>query len=249
VPDVVRPAVAAISFLTAAPVGRRIAITDRDLRRGVMLFPVVGAVVGASTALVAWAAAAVFPDLAASIIGVATGIAATAALHLDGLADTADGVGASIAGRDPLPAMGDPRLGTWGGTALALDLLLRVIALSALLGSPGFPWAAIAAGSLSRMSIVGLAWAVPYGGPDEGTGVWTRELDRRRCLGGLGIGAGICFLTVGLRSLVMAPVAIATCIVIGRWSARHLSGMRGDTFGAAAEMTETLALTVAIATV
>jgi cobalamin synthase len=37
------------------------------------------------------------------------------------------------------------------------------------------------------------------------------------------------------------------CLFVGRWSSRRLGGMRGDTFGAAAELTETLALTVALA--
>jgi adenosylcobinamide-GDP ribazoletransferase len=96
---------------------------------------------------------------------------------------------------------------------------------------------------------VALAWTVPSGGPDDGTGAWTRGLDRRRCLAGLGIGAAICVLTAGTRSVAMALIAVAVCIAIGRWSARRTGGMRGDTFGAAAELTEALALTVAIATI
>ena len=66
-----------------------------------MLFPVVGAAVGALVATVAWGAAQVLPPFAAAILGVASGVAATAALHLDGLGDVADGIGASLGGRDP----------------------------------------------------------------------------------------------------------------------------------------------------
>jgi cobalamin synthase len=45
----------------------------------------------------------------------------------------------------------------------------------------------------------------------------------------------------------MAIVAGIVCVAIGRWSTRHTAGMRGDTFGAAAELTDTLALAVALA--
>ena len=119
-----RPVAAALSFLTAMPVGRRAQLDGRDLRRGAALFPLVGAVVGALVATVTWAAAQVLPTFAAAILGVASGVAATAALHLDGLGDVADGIGASLGGRDPREAMRDPRLGTFGIAAVALDLLL-----------------------------------------------------------------------------------------------------------------------------
>jgi adenosylcobinamide-GDP ribazoletransferase len=249
VPERVRPAVAALSFLTAAPVGRRSQVTGQELRRGVVLFPPIGALVGALTAMVAWAASLVLPELPAAILGVAAGIAATGALHLDGLADTADGVGASLAGGDPAPAMADPRLGTWGGAALVLDLLLKISVLAGVLATRGFPWEVVAAGTLGRMSIVALAWAVPYGGAEEGTGGWTRGLGRRPCLVALGTGAAICLLAAGRRSATMAVAAAAVGVVVGRWSRRHLGGMRGDTFGAAAEGTETLALAASLVSI
>ena len=135
----VRPAIAALSFLTAAPVGRRAPVTGQELRRGVVLFPIVGALVGALTGLVAWATGLVLPTFPAGVLGVTAGIVATGALHLDGLADTADGFGAALGGGDPAAAMSDPRLGTWGGAALVLDLLLKVSVLSALVGPGTFP--------------------------------------------------------------------------------------------------------------
>jgi adenosylcobinamide-GDP ribazoletransferase len=244
--DPLRPAVAALSFLTAAPVGRRVPVTGQELRRGVILFPVVGALVGALTGLVGWGAAFALPPPVAAILGVAAGIAATGALHLDGLADTLDGVGASLAGDDPAPAMADPRLGTWGGAALVFDLLLKVSVLSALLDRDAFPWATVAAGTLGRMSIVALALAVPYAGPEDGAGGWTRGLDVRRCLVALGIGGAICVAAVGSRSIAMTLAAAAVSVPVALWSSRHVGGMRGDSFGAAAESSETFALAASL---
>src|SRR5215510_515774 len=130
--DRTRPVRAALSFLTAVPVGRGVELGERDLRRGAALFPLVGAAIGALVALVAWASAQVLPAFAAAVIGVAAGVGATAALHLDGLGDVADGLGASLAGGDPAEAMRDPRLGTFGIAAVALDLPLKTSLLAAL---------------------------------------------------------------------------------------------------------------------
>jgi adenosylcobinamide-GDP ribazoletransferase len=242
----VRSAIAALTFLTAVPVGRRAAIADRDLRPGIALFPAIGALVGAAVALVAWGAAMLVPPLPAAILAVATGAAVTGLLHLDGLADTADGVGAALAGGDPASVMDDPRLGTFGGAALALDLLLKTAVVSALV-TDGFPWDVVAAATLGRMAVLALTLAIPYAGAEDGAGSWIRTVDRRRCIGGLGTGALIAILTVGLTAIPMVAVSAAVALVIGRWSSRHLAGMRGDTFGAAVELVETLGLTAALA--
>ena len=245
--DGVRSAIAALSFLTAVPVGRRAAIADADLRRGAAWFPVVGAAVGGVVAMVAWGAATILPTVPAAVLAVAAGVIVTGAFHLDGLADTADGVGAALSGRDPGEVMADPRLGTFGGAGLVLDLLLKTSVVSALITTDGFPWAIVAAGTLGRMSVLALALAIPYAGPGDGAGPWTRALDRRRCLAGLGAGALIAIANAGLVSLAMAAAAALVCAVVARWSSRHLGGMRGDTFGAAAEITETVGLAVALA--
>ena len=245
--DGVRSAIAALSFLTAVPVGRRAAIAGADLRKGFALFPAIGAVVGGVAATVAWGASMILPPVPAAVLAVAAGVIVTGAFHLDGLADTADGVGAALGGRHPGEVMADPRLGTFGGAGLVLDLLLKTSVVSTLITPEGFPWAIVAAGTLGRMSVLALALAIPYAGPADGAGPWTRTLDRRRCLVGLAIGALIAIATAGLASLPMAAGAALVCAVVARWSSRHLGGMRGDTFGAAAELTETIGLAVALA--
>lgn len=247
--DGVRSTIAALTFLTAVPAGRRAAIAAPDLRAGMVVFPVVGALVGSLTALLAWGAAFVLPSFPAAVLGVAAGVLVTAGMHLDGLADTADGVGVALAGREPSGVMADPRLGTFGASALALDLLLKVAVLAALVAGGRFAWEAVAAGALARGSILALALALPYAGPADGVGAWTGSADRRRCAAGLVLTAAVGFAAVGLRFVAMLLVAAGICALVGRWSVRHLGGMRGDTFGAAAELTETLALTAALVAV
>ena len=182
--DGLRSAVAAVTFLTAVPIGRRTEIGARELRSGMVFFPLVGAVVGAVIAGVAWATAIALPGLPAAVLGVAAGVAVTGAMHLDGLADTADGVGAALSGGDPSTAMHDPRFGVFGGAAIVLDLLLKVSVASALVAGPRFPLEAIAAGALARAAAILALGTTPYAGGASGTGAWTRGVGLGRCLVG-----------------------------------------------------------------
>lgn len=239
-----RPIVAALSFLTAVPLGGRRAIGERDLRRGAAWFPLVGAGVGLLAATTAWGASLVLPAFPAAVLGVAAGVAITAAFHLDGLGDVADAIGAGLTGRDPIEVMRDPRLGTFGVAAVALDLLLRTSLLAALLPA-GFPWAVVAAAALARVAPIGLAAALPYAG--SGTGGWTEGVGGRTTAGAATIALAVAIPTVRLEAAGMVAAVALVAVVLARWSRRRLRGVTGDVFGAAAEASETIALGVALA--
>lgn len=245
--DGLRAAVAAATFLTALPIGRRADIHPGDLRRGLILFPAIGSLIGALTATVAWAAALALPPFPAAALGVTAGVLVTAAMHIDGLADTADGVGAALSGRDPSTAIHDPRLGTFGAAALMLDLLVKVSVMSALVAGPRFPVEAVAAGALGRAAAIALMTALPYAGSESGTGGWTRRPGIGPLLVGIASASALGILTVGPVFGAMAAGAVVVVAVVGRWSHRRLGGVTGDTLGATAELTETLALGVGLA--
>src|SRR5262245_5138156 len=232
-PDRTRPVLAAISFLSAVPVGRTVEVGEGDLRRGAALFPAVGAAIGAVVALVAWGSAYAVPALAAAVLGVAFGVAATAALHLDGLGDVADGVGASLAGGDPAEAMRDPRLGTFGIAAIGLDLLLKVSLLSALLVT-GFPWRVVAVGALSRVAPVAMAWRLRYAG--GGTGTWTNGIGPAPVLIASAVALALAIPSAGVSTIGMVAAVAMSATLVGWWSTRRLGGITGDGFGAAIEL-------------
>src|SRR5581483_6204617 len=120
-----RAALAAVAFLTRVPVGRVVELDGADVARGAALFPLVGAT--------AFGLARVVPSLAAAGIALAVGALLTGALHLDGLADTADSLGAHTRER-ALEIMRDHAIGAYGAAAVALDLLVKAAALAALAG-------------------------------------------------------------------------------------------------------------------
>jgi adenosylcobinamide-GDP ribazoletransferase len=242
-----RSAAAAVTFLTAVPIGRRIEVGEHDLRSGAALFPIVGALVGASAGVVSWGAAFVLPPLVAAVLGVTVGVLVTAAMHVDGLADVADGMGATLAGRDPSAAMRDPRLGTFGGAALALDLALKTSVLMSLVPGPRFPFELLAAGALARVAPLALAAILPYASPKGGSGGWTRRVGLFVVLAATVIAGTVGVATIGPGFFAMLGTGALVTALLGRWSAVHLGGVTGDVYGASVELTETLALTAALA--
>jgi adenosylcobinamide-GDP ribazoletransferase len=143
--------------------------------------------------------------------------------------------------------MHDPRLGVFGGAAIALDLLLKVSVLSALVAGPRFPVEAIAAGAIGRGVAIALTTVLPYVGPGSGTGGWTRDVALGPRLMGVVSAMVLGVFTVGPAFGAMAAAGVVVAAIVGRWSSRRLGGVTGDTLGAATELTETLALTAALA--
>ncbi|HYP54911.1 MAG TPA: adenosylcobinamide-GDP ribazoletransferase, partial [Solirubrobacterales bacterium] len=183
-PERVAAPLAAVSFLTRLPLGRLGAPSGDALLRGAPLFPLVGAALGAVVGLAAVGLAEALPPLLAGLLAVALEVVLTGALHVDGLADSADGLG----GRDresSLAIMRDHSLGAYGASALALDLAIKATAIGALAEADA--WGPIvAAFALSRAAPLPLA-LLPYAREDDGTG---RVLAGRLAIKGAVAGVG-----------------------------------------------------------
>src|SRR4051794_10637614 len=117
----VRAAVGALAFLTRVPIGRFVAVDADDVARGAMLFPVVGLGIGAAVGSVADGLAGTLTATLAAVLAVALGAALTGALHLDGIADAADALGATTRER-ALEVMRDHQIGAYGAVSLVLVL-------------------------------------------------------------------------------------------------------------------------------
>jgi adenosylcobinamide-GDP ribazoletransferase len=210
-----------------------------------VLFPVVGAVIGAFVAVTSWAASLALPPFAAGVIGVGFGVLVTGALHLDGLADVADGVGASFSGGDPQVAMRDARLGVFGSTTLVLDLVLKISVVSALVADRTFPIEAIGAFALARFAPLAVASALAYVGSKHR---WTTGIAARRIVAPFLLAIAIGISAVGARLLIaMVVVSAVATLAVGRWAAVRLGGTTGDVLGAVVELSETLGISIAVA--
>src|SRR5713101_6361680 len=123
--------IAAAGFLTRLPVAGLAAAETGLLARSMRALPLVGIVVGvAGWVMLAIAAALGLPATVGALLAVATTVLATGALHEDGLADTADGLGGGKDRESKLEIMRDSRIGSYGTCALMLSLMLRWSALA-----------------------------------------------------------------------------------------------------------------------
>lgn len=231
----------AVGFLTRLPTPRVRDFREEDMAGSVVWFPLVGGLVGLLTALPLLLVQAGGSPLLAGASAIALRTWVTGALHLDGLSDTADGLGA--AHRDParfLAVLKDPRTGVFGVVALVVQLILGVALLAELarLLEPGPLVAAV--------TLVG-AWS-------RAGAIWiTRHL---RALTADGLADRFNWLVpawttwawpgvLAVPTVLVAPVLLLTVPVTGAlwwfWR-RRFGAVNGDGIGAGTEITETVLL-------
>ena len=217
----------------------------------ILLGPLVGAVLGIAAGAIAWFA---YDPLDASpLLAAALAIGAlayvTRGLHLDGLADVADGLGSRRRGDDALKVMRDPRIGALGTVTLVLVLLLQTTAAAELVVLDD----AIARLALpvvvGRVAIVlACLRGVPAARPDGLGAAVAGVVPRAGALGWLAVtvllgllvggAAGVGIVLVGLAG---GALVLATC-----W--RRIGGITGDVLGACCEAATVAALVTAALT-
>src|SRR5262245_24582373 len=211
----VRAAAAAVTFLTRVPVGRRVVLDGADVARGAVLFPLVGAGVGALSGGVAVLLHPTLPAFVAAGVAVAVAVVVTGAMHIDALADIADAAGVLTRER-ALEVMRDSRVGAFGVAAIALDLLIKVGALAALLDTGDAFAALVAAGALSRAAPGPVALLLPYpragGGPGS---VLTGSVSSIAAVVAVLIAIGVALVAAGLSGLWLAAAAGAVAVMLG----------------------------------
>jgi adenosylcobinamide-GDP ribazoletransferase len=237
-----RAALAAVTFLTRLPVGGAVRLDAGDLARGAVFFPLVGAGTGAAVGGAAFGLARVLPALAAGGLALALGAVLTGALHLDGLADTADALGGGTR-EAALAIMRDHRIGAYGASALALDLIVKAASLAALAPHARVVVYALAAGALSRAVPVVLAAVLP-GARDDGLAASFR-VSTSRAAAAVAVAIALSFAT-GLRDgPVLVDVGAFVAAGLGVAFRRRFGGVTGDLLGAATELVETAVLVAA----
>jgi cobalamin 5'-phosphate synthase/cobalamin synthase len=235
----------AFSFLTRLPVAPGSLFDGKTVARSARWFPLVGAVLGAMEAGALWVLAPRLPAAAAAVIVVALDAALTGAMHLDGLADTADGFGGGRSREDVLRIMRDHAIGSYGAVAVVLALALKIATIAALAGSVRAIYALVLAPALGRWTAVLLGATQPYARPseDNGTGSPTRWIGRTE-LAVATVIAGGAAAACGLRGAAAWLLTAIVANLWGRHSARRIGGVTGDTLGVAVMAAECLTLLV-----
>jgi adenosylcobinamide-GDP ribazoletransferase len=226
----------AVQFLTRIPTPALPYAAD-SLSRSAKYFPIVGALIGGSAALLHRILAPHLPRLITALFVVVYLVLITGGLHEDGLADSADAFGGGANPEQILLILRDSRIGAYGAAALTLSLVARLLLLASL------PLTEIAhylivAHLLSRWTILPLSYFLPSPRTD-GQGVRIAKLTS----GGT-LAAGTLFsLAVAiflLQTHAIAPIVSAIVIVLfsALYYRRRIGGVTGDCFGATAQLSE-----------
>jgi adenosylcobinamide-GDP ribazoletransferase len=234
----------AVSTLTIVPIPSRGIASPAELADSRLAFPAVGVLIGLVLAglseLCARLGVAQGP---AAFLLVISGVAVTGGLHLDGLADTGDGLFLGGGPERRLAVMRDPHVGTFGLLALVLTLLGKFAALEAL-ADRGRGLALIEAAVVGRLAILVAAGAGDYARP-EGTGRLIIEATSQReswIAGVIAILTGLGLF--GPLGLIAAFLAMGLVWGLSRLAKGRLGGVTGDILGAAVELGELVFLVV-----
>jgi adenosylcobinamide-GDP ribazoletransferase len=232
----------ALTTFTVAPV--RAGRVDRATSAVAMsLAPLVGAALGAVLGGVGlglrWLGT---PALVAAVVTVGLGVLLTRGLHVDGLADTVDGLGSYRDAAGTLEIMKKPDVGPFGVAAIVLALLLQAACATTLLSRP---WPAALAGIVAATAAGRLAvtWTcrrgVPAARPDGLGAMVAGTVGWFSATGGLAAIAVLALPATPVRPL-QGPAAIAVSLVAAALLVRHvvrrIGGVTGDVLGAVVEV-------------
>ena len=234
--DDIRLAAGFLTRLAPPPSGDK---ARRPLSEAARVFPLIGLGLGLAAGLIYSLAAALgLPPALAAIITLGALIAATGALHEDGLADSADGLGGGATAKAKLAIMRDHHMGAYGVIAVTLGLMARAAALASL-ADPALVLAALAAaGAASRAAIPLVMLRLPLARSD-GLASRAGQPGQRDVLIGGGLALVIALLALGVIAALAAMVAAAcAALAVAALARRQIGGYTGDILGAVQQAAE-----------
>lgn len=232
-----RGLILAFQFLTRLPTPTLTNINTEEPAHSAVWFPLVGLTLGALIALTSWLGAQLDPWLGA-LFGLITWVGVTGALHLDGLSDLADALGASH--RNPerfLAVLSDPHIGVFGVVAVTLQLIAKLILLM-LATRLELYWALCLIPAWARLGVLAWRRLPPL---KKGLG---EQYSQRSTIWQYWV--WLAFLSL---LSILTPAVLAAPLAVLFWAGflkRRLGGITGDALGAGIEITETLTLLACI---
>lgn len=232
-----RNLILAIQFLTRLPTPQLRNFESSDLARSAAWFPVVGVVVGALVTAMALLGSK-FDSWLGALLGLLMWVWVTGALHLDGLADLSDALGA--AHREPqrlMQVMRDPHLGSFGVIALIAALLSKLVLLRVTLNHATLSiWSLPLICAWARIGAITWSTYLPALA-NSSTERFGWDINKSTLMWNLAI---LLLFTAQLTPmLLVAPLVL---LWWGYFLKQHIGGMSGDCLGAGIEITEIVLL-------
>ncbi len=228
----------AIGFLTRIPVPSRVFADADAAKRSLPFHPLVGLLIGALLCALSWLLRDAPPLLAAAVL-LAAWVGLTGALHLDGLADSADAWVGGLGDRErTLAIMKDPRSGPMAVATVVLVLLLKFAALASL---PVQAWPLLLAAPMIGRALPVLAFITTPYARMQGMGSALTGASRAWSVAALML--SLAFVACcGVAACVGMALALLLFIAWRHACMKRLGGFTGDTLGALVELGEVAVL-------
>lgn len=236
----------ALSWLTILPVRGPSDIGRPEAKRAISSTPLVGALLGAITATLLWGLeSAALPGALSGFLAVSTLTLLTRGMHIDGLADTADGLGCYGSPERAREVMRSGSAGPFGVAALVLILAVQAVSFGTLADAHRWP-AVVLAVAAGRVAVVVACRVDVRAASDTGFGALVASTQSRRVV--------VVWSAITVFAAVPAvddrwwqgPVVVALALAAGVVAVRHcvqrFAGISGDVLGAVLEVTTTIVL-------
>ena len=227
-----------LQFLTRIPANKDLKASEEDFAKGIAFFPIVGLIIGAFNLTVLITASKVLGGVFPVICCLIAGTAITGGIHVDGLADTCDGIFSSRSRDRMLEIMRDSRIGTIGTIAILFDYLLRM-SLLAMLNGKALYGAVLLSPVAARTLLVILMKTSVYARSGSGMGgLYLEKQTMRSTVLAAALGIIIILGFGHIWDLAALGLCTVICFMYRSFIYSKLQGMTGDTLGAANEILE-----------
>jgi adenosylcobinamide-GDP ribazoletransferase len=227
--------IASLQFITAIPLGQPRPFDPKGI---IVHFPLAGLAIGLILALFDLLASAIWPPFVAGVLDVVLLAAVTGAFHLDGLADTADGLYGHREREKALAIMKDSRVGAMGLVAVACVLIVKAAAVGSIIHGRFLALMIVPAYARSAM-MAGIRF-LPYARGKEGTGSAFFETPLSAVDFRYVAAPVILSLFLGWRGLLLNLFFAAAAMAMICLYRKKLAGITGDLLGAMTEIMEAL---------
>lgn len=241
--------IATLCFLTQIPIPfqKNSVLSDEEFSKGIVYYPFVGLIVGGISFFVFWVLQFILQDFSNFFtIGCAVlcEVLVTGAFHLDGLADSCDGLFSSRKKERMLEIMRDSRVGTNGVIAIFFDLFFKIVLIQRLQYTS---WVIILMPIAGKMATP-VFMKSQYARKEAGLGsIYLREEYDKFMLSAIFIGAFMLVVPIGIYGIFCVIGVLFFAWLFRNYVKSKIGGMTGDTLGAGAELCELIFLVLFLA--
>jgi len=224
-----------ISFFTRIPVGKRIIYNEETFKKSLNLYSLMGAVIGIILFAVSYVSNVFEMNLVKGLILTISYVIITGGIHLDGAADSTDGLFSGRTGDRIFEIMSDSHIGAFGVLCLIFIVLSQLVLFSYI-----DMFACFLMPIAGRASVIIGSWNKKYAKKSLGMGTaFIESINSKVVLSNILILIISCIIAPNrIVLLISSVITLFSALLISKWIDNKIGGMTGDTCGFVTEITQ-----------